>query len=201
LKKWPFLKKWKFSQKKFLWLIIGAAICILIYAFWALPFIEASKKTQEEIILKKRVMLKYKDYLQNRKAVEEELDSTLKQREGVQKRLLPGETAQVGAANLQEIIKGLSEKDGIGIRSFVIREPKEIDLYSKVSIQIEFNPVNSLLSFGQFIYDIEHHEKELMISEMDILVFNLRMPNSFQGSMAISGLMKGTKTKEKRREG
>ena len=201
MKKWPFFKKWRFSQKNALWLIIGVAICILIYAFWALPLIEAAKKGQEEIVLKKRIMLKYKDYLQNRKTVEEELDSTLKQYEEVQKRILPGETAQVGAANLQEIIKRLSEKDGIGIRSFVIREPKEIDPYSKVSIQIEFNPVNSLLSFGQFIHDIEHQEKELMISEMDILVVNLRMPNSFQGSMVISGLMKGTKTKEKRREG
>ena len=182
-------------------MIIGTVICILIYAFWVLPLIEATKKAQEEITLKKRVLLKYEDYLQNRKTVEEELDCTLKQYEEVQQRLLPGETAQVGAANLQEIVKRLSEKNGIGVRSFVIREPKQIDPYSKVSIQIEFNPVNSLLSFGQFIYDIEHHEKELMISEMDVLVFNLRMPNSFQGSMVISGLMKGTKTKEKGRDG
>jgi Tfp pilus assembly protein PilO len=201
LKKWPFSKKWKLSQKKVLWGVIGTAICILIYAFWVLPLIEATKKAQEEITLKKRVISKYENYFHNRKTVEEELDRTVKQYEEIQKRLLPGETAQVGAANLQEIIKRLSEKDGVGIRSFVIREPKEIDFYSKVSIQIEFNPVNSLLSFGQFIYDIEHHEKELMISEMDVLVFNLRAPNSFRGSMVISGLMKGMKTKGKEREG
>jgi hypothetical protein len=78
-------------------------------------------------------------------------------------------------------------------------EPKEINSYSKVSIQIEFNPTNSILSLGQFIHDIEHHERELMISEMDLLVLNIRMPNQIQGSLVISGLMKGTKTKEKRK--
>ncbi len=56
-----------------------------------------------------------------------------------------------------------------------------------------------MLSLGQFIHDIEHHEKELMISEMDLLVLNIRMPNHIQGNLVISGLMKGTKTKEKGR--
>jgi hypothetical protein len=56
-----------------------------------------------------------------------------------------------------------------------------------------------MLSLGQFIYDIEHHEKELLVSEMDFLIPNIRMPNQIQGSLVISGLMKGTKTKEKGR--
>ena len=121
--------------------------------------------------------------------------------EGIQQRLLPGDTPQLGAASLQEIVKRLSEKNGIGIRSFRILEPKEIDSFRKVSLQIDFNPTNSMLSLGQFMHDIEHHEKELMISEMDLLVLNIRMPNNIQGSMVISGLMKGTKTQREREEG
>ena len=174
-------------------------MCILIYAFGILPLVEAKKRVEEEIALKKRALLKYEEYLSNRKTVEEELDRTLKQHEGFQKRLLPGETPQLGGANLQEIVKRLSEKNGIAIRSFRILEPKEINSYRKVSIQIDFNPTNSMLSLGQFIHDIEHHEKALMISEMDLLVLNIRMPNQIQGSLVISGLMKGTKTKEKGR--
>jgi hypothetical protein len=197
LRNWSFLEKSKFSQKKVFWGLIGIAIFILIYTFGILPLVEAKKKAEEEIALKKRALLKYEDYLANRKMVEEEIARTLKQYEGVQKRLLPGETPQLGAANLQEIVKRLSEKNGIGIRSFRILEPKEINSYRKVSIQIEFNPINSILSLGQFIYDMEHHEKELMVSEMDLLVSNIRMPNHIQGSLVISGLMKGTKTKEK----
>ena len=214
LKRWEFLKKFnwnrldfknfkirKVSQKKVLWVVAGIAICVLIYAFAVVPLFEAAKKAEEEIALKKKTIAKYREYLQNRKAVEEDLERTLKQYEEVRERLLPGETPQIGAASLQEIVKGLSEKNSIAIRSFRMLEPKEADSYRKISIQVDFNPINSMLNLGRFIYDIEHHQKELMISEMDLLVFNIRMPNNIQGSMVISGLMKGVKPKEKGRQG
>jgi len=201
LKKWSFLRTSWLFQSKIVWWTIGITIGILIYVLGILPLVEATKKAQEEIVLKKRALSKYDEYLRNRKAVEEGFDRSLKQYEVIQQRLLPGETPQLGAANLQEIVKRLSEKNGIGIRSFRMLESKEINTYRKVSIQIEFNPINNMLSLGQFIYDIEHHEKELMISEMDLLVPNIRMPNHVQGSLIVSGFMKSAKTKEKGREG
>ncbi|MGA2465681.1 MAG: type II secretion system protein GspM [Thermodesulfobacteriota bacterium] len=199
MKKFSFFATSKFSHKKVFWGLIGVTMFILIYALGILPLVEAKKKAEEKIAINKRVLSKYEEYLSNRKTVEEELDRTVKQHEEAQKRLLPGETPQLGAATLQEIVKRLSEKNGIAIRSFRILEPKESDSYRKVSIQIEFNPTNSMLSLGQFIYDIEHHEKELLVSEMDFLVLNIRIPNQIHGSLVISGLMKGTKTKEKGR--
>ncbi|MGQ9647167.1 MAG: type II secretion system protein GspM [Thermodesulfobacteriota bacterium] len=206
IKKWRMLKwgpasqRARFSRRRFLWAFIGVAAVILLYTFAILPLVEAKKKAEEEILLKRRALLRYEEYLQNRKIFEEELDRTQKQYEIIQRRLLAGETPQLGAASLQEIVRRLSEKDGVGIRSFRMLEPKEIDAYRKISIQIDFNPNNSMLNLGQFIDDIETHEKKLMISEMELLVLNIRMPNQVQGSMVISGLMKGTKSKEKGRE-
>jgi hypothetical protein len=207
LKKWSFpknftfLKTVKFSQKRILSVLAGIVMVILVISFGVLPLIEAKKRAEDEIVLKKRALLKYDQFLQNRKAIEEDLGRTVKQYDGIQQRLLSGETPQLGAANLQEIVKRLSEKNGIGIRSFRMLEPKEMNFYVKISLHIDFNPINSMLSLGQFIHDIEHHEKELMISEMDFLVFNPRIPNNIQGSLIITGLMKKTKTKEKGRQG
>ena len=206
LKEWSFLKKWsflersRFSQREVLWTVIGIAVIILTYTFGILPLVEAKKSAEEEIALKKKALLRYEEYLGNRKVFEEDLDRAMKQYERVQKTLLSGETPQLGAANLQEIVRRLSEKNGVSIRSFRMLEPKEIDSFRKVSIQIDFNPTNSMLGLGQFIYDIEHQEKELRISEMDLLVLNIRMPSHVQGSLVISGLMKGSKTKEKGKE-
>ncbi len=199
-KKWSFLKHSRSSRKRLIWGLIVVFIAVLAYFFGVEPLVESTRKTEEELALKKKVVLRYETFLRNRKATEEELGRALKQYEEAQQKLLPGETPQLGAANLQEIVKRLSEKNGIGIRSFRILEPKEIDSFRKVSLQIDFNPTNSMLSLGQFIHDIEHHEKGLMISEMDLLVVNIRMPNNIQGNMVISGLMKGTKTKEKEKE-
>jgi len=200
LKPWSFLKTLRFSRKSALWVVIGIVLVILIYMFGILPLVEAARKAEEEIVLKRRVLLKYREHLQNRHRVQEELDQTLKQYETIQQRLLPGETAQLGSANLQEIVKRLTEKNGMSIRSFRILEPKEMNVYQKISLQIEFSPTPSLLSLSQFIYDIERHEKELMISELDFLALNPRAPNSLQGSLVISGLMKINLDKEKGKE-
>ena len=184
-------------QRKVLWGVLAVAMVILIYALAILPLSEAIRKAEEEIFLKKRVLLKYQDFLQNRRTFQEELDRTSKQHEAIQQRLLQGETAQLGSASLQEIVKRLSDKNGVNIRSFRILEPKEINVYRKISLQIEFNPIPSLLNLSQFIYDIENNEKELMISEMDLLALNPRMPSSIQGSFVISGLMRISETKER----
>jgi len=187
-------------QRRVLWGLIGITVALLIYLFGIEPLGESTKKAEEEITLKRSLLQKYEAYLRNRKVVEEELALAMKSYDTIQQRLLTGDTPQLAAAHLQEIVKRLSERNGIGIRSFTILEPKEINSYRKISIQITFNPTNSILSLGQFIHDIENHEKDLMISEMDLLVPNMRMPNNIQGNLAISGLMEGTKTEEKGRK-
>jgi len=200
LKKLGFLEKGRISQKKFLWGFIGVAILILIYTYGIVPLVEAKKRTEEEIVLKQRILQKYAEVIQNRKKGEEALEGSLKQIGEIEKRLLPGETPQLGAAALQDIVKRLSEKNGIALRSFRILEPKEMGVYRRISLQIDFNPISSMSSLGQFIYELEHHERKLMISEMDLLVFNPRMPNNIQGNLVVSGLMKESKFKEPRRK-
>ena len=199
MKKWSLGEKGKFSQKRLLWGVIGIAALILVYNFGVVALVEAKKKADDEIALKQRILLKYAEILQNRKAVEESIEQTQKQSEEIQKRLLPGETPQLGAANLQDIVKRLAEKNGIALRSFRILEPKEISVYRRIALQIDFNPISNMTSLSQFLFDLETQDKELMISEMDLLVFNPRMPNNIQGNMVISGLMKGSIGQEKGR--
>lgn len=194
-----FLRKRKVSRNRILWIFIGVAIFVLIFTLGILPMVEATRRMKEEIALKRKVLLKYSEFLQKRKTVEEELGRVQKRYEEVQQRFLPGETPQLSAANLQEVLKKLLEKNGMTIRSFRILEPKDVSMFRRISIHIDFNPVNNLLSLVQFIHDIEHHDKELMISEMDLLVPNPRMPNTIQGSFVISGLVKMNQTKEKER--
>jgi hypothetical protein len=199
MKKWPFWQKGNLSQKKLLWGVAGVAAVILIYHFGIAPVVDAKKRADEEITLKRKILQKYAEVIQNRPSFEEALERTRKKDEEIKKRLLPGENSQLGAAYLQDIVKRLSEKNGIGLRSFRILEAKEVGAYRKISLQIEFNPIGSMMSLSQFIYDLENQDKKLMISEMDLLVFNPRLPNNIQGNLIVCGLMTGSKFKEKRR--
>jgi Tfp pilus assembly protein PilO len=198
--KWSFLAKASISQKKFLWVFIAVAAALAVYALVIVPLVEAMRKADQEIALTQRLLQKYAEVLQNRKTVEEGLERTLKQGEEVQKRLLAGETPQLGAANLQDMVKRLAEKNSLAIRSFRSLDPKEAGSFRRISVQIEFNPMSSMQSLAQFLYEVEHQEKKLTISEMDLLVFNPRMPNTIQGNMISSAYMKGSKGKEKEKE-
>jgi hypothetical protein len=195
------LTKTTLSQKKLLWALIGIAAALAVYFFLLLPLVEVTKKADQEIALNQRILSKYAEVLQNRKAVEEGLARTQKQMEEVQKRLIPGETPQLGAANLQDLVKRLAEKSNLSLRSFRNLDSKEVGSFRRISVQIEFNPLSSMQNLTQFLYALEHQEQRLMISEMDLLVFNPRMPSNVQGNLIISGLMKGSEGKDKGREG
>lgn len=194
-------KRRTWSRRKGLWALAGIAILILVVTVGVLPLTEEMKRMEEETSVKKMTLTKYSEFLKNRKAVEEELDRTRKQYDSLQQGLLLGETPQLAAANLQEMVKKALERNGMTIRGFRTLEPKEGQFYQRISIHIDFNPVNNMLSLIQFIHDIEHHEKDLSISEMDLLVPNPRMPNQIQGSFVITGAMKKAETKVKGKEG
>jgi len=200
VKKLSFLQGTQIAHKKLLWVLIAAAAGILLYFYAILPVAEAKKRAGEEIVLNQKLLSKYAEILQTRKNIEESLDRSLKQNEEVQKKLLPGETPQLGGAHLQDVVKKLSDKYGISLRSFRILEPKDLGMYRKISLQIDFNPLNSMGNLTQFIYDLENQDKEIFISDMDLLIFNPRMPGNIQGNMVVSGLMKGEKGKEKGKE-
>lgn len=189
------------SGRKGLWILVGIATLVVIVTAGVLPLMDEMNKMEEDISVKKMTLERYSKFLQTRKTVEEELDRTRKQYDSLQPRLLPGETPQLAAANLQEVVKKAIERNGMAIRSFRMLEPKEGQFYQRISIHIDFNPVNNMLSLIQFIHDIEHHDKELMISEMDLLVPNPRMPNQIQGSFVITGAMRKGETKVKGKEG
>ncbi len=202
---WAFLARTKglqthLSQKKLLWVLIAVAAAIVMYEFSIVPLVEAKKKADEEIALSQRTLAKYAEVLQNRKALEDVLDKAVKQNEEIQKRILPGETPQLGAANLQDMVKRLAEKNGLNLRSFRNVDPKDFGLFRRIAVQIEFTPINSMQSLTQFLYELEHQDRDLRITDLDLLVFNPRMPNTIQGTLVVSGWMKSGKGKEKERD-
>lgn len=199
-RKFPF-KRGISSPRKGFWVLVGIMVLVLIVTVGILPLVDEMKRIEEEISVKRMTLRKYTEFLKNRKAVEEELERIKRQYDLLQQGLLAGETPQLAAADLQDMVRKTLERNGMTLRSFRTLEPKEGQFYRKISVHIDFNPVNNMLSLIQFIHDIEHHEKNLVISEMDLLVPNPRMPTQIQGSFVITGAMKKGETKAKGKEG
>jgi len=201
----PFKMKFPWKKTKgrnsVLFLLLLVVAVILAYQFVFSPLVASQKKVRDDIALNEKVLARYDEYIKSGKEIQEGLDQLKQQVEAVQAKLLPGETPQINAANLQEILKKLSEKNGIQIRSFRIAEPKEMTFYLKIPVIIEINPTRSMASLAYFLYDIENYEKFLFISDLDLTAPNMRNPTEVQGSVTVVGLTKNTHPKGKGKEG
>ncbi len=200
-----FLFPWKqlrSRRKNVLTLVLMGIAAILAFQFGFVPILESQKRVEEEIDLKRKTLIRYQDYIKSGKEVEDGLGHVVQQVEAIRSKLLPGETVQINAANLQEILKKLAEKNGIQIRSFRIVEPKEMTYYVKVPVIIDINPTRSMASLAYFIYDIENYEKLLLISDLDVTAPNMRSPTEVQGSLTVMGFSKNLRPpKGKGKEG
>ena len=193
--------KLKGRKKNLLLLLLAGVLVVVIYEFGAVAVFESQRKVRDELELKTKMLGRYDEFMKTGKDIEEGLGQVEKQVEAIQAKLLPGETPQIMAANLQEMLKKLSERNGIQIRSFRIGEPKELNFFLRVPVIIEINPTKSMSSLTYFLYDIENADKLLVISDLNLTAPNMRNPTEVQGNLTVIGFARNTQPKGKAKEG
>jgi Tfp pilus assembly protein PilO len=188
-------------KKNFFLLLLEGALVVVIYEFGVVALLESQRRVRDELGLKSKMLGRYDEFVKTEKDIEEELGQVEKQVEAIQAKLLPGETPQIMAASLQEMLRKLSEKNGIQIRSFRIGEPKELNFFLRVPVIIEINPTKSMSSLTYFLYDIENTEKFLVISDLNLTAPNMRNPTEVQGNLTVTGFARNNQPKGKAKEG
>ena len=191
----------KGRKKNLLLLLMAAVLVVVIYEFGVVTLLESQRRVRDELGLKTKMLGRYDEFVKTEKDIEEELGQVEKQVEAIQAKLLPGETPQIMAASLQEMLKKTSEKNGIQIRSFRIGEPKELNFFLRVPVIIEINPTKSMSSLTYFLYDIENGEKLLVISDLNLTAPNMRNPTEVQGNLTVTGFARNNQPKGKAKEG
>ena len=193
--------KLKGRKKNLLLFLMAAVLVVVIYEFGVMALVESQRKVRDELALKGKMLGRYDEFVKMEKDIEQELGQVEGQVEAIQAKLLPGETPQIMAASLQEMLKKTSEKNGIQIRSFRIGEPKELNFFLRVPVIIEINPTKSMSSLTYFLYDIENGEKLLVISDLNLTAPNMRNPTEVQGNLTVTGFARNNQPKGKAKEG
>jgi len=193
--------KLKGRKKNLLLFLLAGVLVVVIYELGVVALLESQKRVRDELGLKSKMLGRYDEFVKTEKDIEEELGQVEKQVEAIQAKLLPGETPQIMAASLQEMLKKLSEKNGIQIRSFRIGEPKELNFFLRVPVIIEINPTKSMSSLTYFLYDIENADKFLVISDLNLTAPNMRNPTEVQGNLTVTGFARNNQPKGKAKEG
>jgi Tfp pilus assembly protein PilO len=193
--------KLKGRKRNLLLFLLAGVLVVVIYEFGVVALLESQRRVRDDLGLKSKMLGRYDEFVKTEKDIEEELGQVEKQVEAIQAKLLPGETPQIMAASLQEMLKTLSEKNGIQIRSFRIGEPKELNYFMRVPVIIEINPTKSMSSLTYFLYDIENAERLLVISDLNLTAPNMRNPTEVQGNLTVTGFARNNQPKGKAKEG
>lgn len=176
-------------DKRTLWFggIAGAVLVFIVYGL--MPLSEASANLDNEV-REKAVLLQ-----RSIKAVENEdiylsqltmLESMLDQ---YSSQLLDSNDGTVARVQLEEIVRGLAESNGVTIsRSNPLQETKVGEKYSQVKIQI--NLAGDMPELTSFIYDLSTHPKFLVIDEFFMNGFRLRDEIRLQPRLNISGYIR-----------
>ena len=170
-------------------LFMGGFIVILIvvyqFYFWyngiritAKDFIEARQMTMEKQLYK----ISEKDKIQKEFIV---LTNELKDLENG---LLPGDKPPVAAARLQSILKETASSVEIDITQEKTLTPVEKGLYLAIPVEIGFTATTDKLT--KMLYKIMDSGSILTISEIKILVKNVRDPSDSYTTIVINGFIK-----------
>ena len=192
----PKILKMKSRREKSLVLAaLLTAVMVLTVKFIVNPILETQEQIREEIPVKLKQLEKYHQFIAEKSRFEENLKSVKALSSRSMAKLLAGDTAPLAAANLQDILKTLSAKNQIAIKSEKVLNPIPNGSFEQIPVQIEF--MSSITNLTNFLYDMEAYEKLLIPTDLDIRVINRRNPQDISVVIVVAGLMQANKEKEK----
>ena len=194
-KNYSFTKILKFRSPRERYFVIAAfitAITFFMVRFVIDPFIERQKSVREEIPVLMKQLEKYRQFVARKSQAEKNLKQVQALSKRYQMKMLSGETSPLAAANLQDILKTLSAKNLINIKSEKVLDTKPLDYFLQIPVQIEFT--STITNLTNFLYDIETYKKLLIIKDLNIRVTSRRNPRDVRATLVVTGIMKGGKT-------
>jgi Tfp pilus assembly protein PilO len=176
------------KQKKIL-LVIGAVILFIAVVYRFFPFFENIESLEDEISLKEKNIIKYRQMVQERNDLEVKLDSLNRIIENAESGLLEGKTPALAAVDVQNILKEITDKSDMEVLTMRVMRPedKEEEIYVIIPVQITIRC--SVRQLKEVIYQIESSSKLLKISECRVRVIRGRVEGQVQATLTVQGFM------------
>jgi len=185
------------------YILIGGAILLLIGAIYRFfPEIEAFQPSGEEIVLKQKKLIKYRQTVEERSQTDAKLIALNRSLERSEAGLLNGETPALAAVDIQNILNQIAGKSKVEVKAMRVLEPAEPEdgppvkaQFLRIPVQITVN--STIRQFKEILYGIETSSKLLRITEMKITAGRSKPAEQIYSSLVVEGFMnyKGTPKK------
>jgi uncharacterized protein YydD (DUF2326 family) len=170
----------------------GFLMLLLIYLLIIEPLINLEEDWSREVKQKELELAHYQEILNKKNNVTERLHSLQTMLDTTNKQMLAGTNAAVAAADLQEILKNLLKISGAKGLAIKVMPPKERGAYLEVPIMVQLS--GTIDQVYKILYQLEHNQKFLVITELDINVarreaIKEERPN-LQADLIVAGMIK-----------
>jgi type II secretory pathway component PulM len=172
----------------------GFVLVVLAYLLVISPLLGLKDNWAQELDKKAGLLQKYEALQKDKQAVFRAYDNMQKTLTRVEGQLLTGTNPAVASADLQEILKNLTRNLGVQVTSTKVLPPQESGAYLEVPIEVQMTcTIDQLVSM---LYRLEHHEKLLLITELDINAPRIRRrrvqqdDSTLRAHLVVEGLMK-----------
>jgi hypothetical protein len=172
-------------ERRYLSVTIILALLFLFYKLILVPFIANERETKEELIAKKQLIGKYRSFLEKKEQVDKQLKVLRGALKSLEPRLFTGKTTSLAAAELQNLLKTLSNSNEIDIKSTKVLDTRKVERYEKIPVQIIAE--SYIAHLVDFLYAVENHNKILVIPELKLDITNYRRPNKVRATVVIAG--------------
>jgi hypothetical protein len=184
------------KERKYI-LIVGAVLLIVGAIYRFLPEFEGFQPMSDEIALKQQKILKYRQMVQERNALEEERLALNRALERAESGLLTGETPALAAVDIQNILNDIASRSKVEVSAMRVLQPLEPDEkatvkdYLTIPVQVTFN--TSIRQLKEMLYRIETSLKLLRVSEMRVRTGNMKQAEKVFATLTVEGFMKKKK--------
>ena len=170
----------------------GALLLVLVYLAVICPLWALHDNWFQELDHKRQLLTKYQSLVASKARIEQgnkAMKAALAQAES---QFLTGSNPAVASADLQEILKKLTQDNGVSMTSAKVLQPREAGPYLEVPVQVQLACTTGQLL--TILYQLEHHKKLLFVPELEVnaprWVVGPKGNASLQVNLVISGVIK-----------
>ncbi|MCL4504057.1 MAG: type II secretion system protein GspM [Deltaproteobacteria bacterium] len=180
------------QQRRLALIAGGGLLLVLIYLVVISPLWALHDSWSQELAQKRQLLEKYQSLVASKSRVEQGNKAMKEALAQAESQFLTGGNSAVASADLQEIVKRLTQDNGVLMTSAKVLQPKEAGPYLEVPVQVQLSCTTGQLL--TILYQLEHHKKLLFIPELEVnaprWAAGAKGSATLQVNLVISGVIK-----------
>jgi type II secretory pathway component PulM len=180
------------QQRRLALIVGGGLLLILVYLAVINPLWALHESWSRELTQKRQLLDKYQSLVASKARIEQSNKAMKEALAQAESQFLTGSNSAVASADLQEILKKLTQDNGVLMTSAKVLPPKEAGPYLEVPVQVQLSCTTGQLL--TMLYQLEHHKKLLFVPELEVnaprWAAGAKGSATLQVNLVISGVIK-----------